>query len=281
MPLSLIRVLWALVPLASSLLVVSIARSAPPSGPLVSAPEAIIIDGQSGETLYQKSADIERYPASTVKIMTEVVLLNRRLPLQRVVTVSANAAAYGGSTAGLYQGETMTVWNLMHGMLLPSGNDAAVALAEAAAGSTTRFVSWMNGEARHLGLWHTHYSSPNGFDAYGQVTTARDLAALARAAMRKPRFRQLVRTRTWTAWSADHRTVHHWRNTNQLLWQSRRIDGVKTGTTPGAGACLVAADRSRGRYVISVNLGSTEATRFSDGSDLLRYGLQRERVEKR
>ena len=167
----------------------------------------------------------------------------------------------------------MTVWNLLHGMMLPSGNDAAVALAQATAGSLGRFVSMMDATAVKLHLRHTHYLSPNGFDAWGQVTTARDLASLTRIAMQQPRFARLVRTKSWTVRNASGQIVHRWTNLNQLLWQSSAVDGVKTGTTPGAGACLVSSAKAGGRWVIEVNMGSTEASRFSDGMALLNYGL--------
>jgi D-alanyl-D-alanine carboxypeptidase (penicillin-binding protein 5/6) len=242
--------------------------------PRVNAPEAIVMDGWSGQVLYSRHPDVMRAPASTVKIMTAYVILEHHVPLTRVVTVSQYAASYGGSTAGLYAGEPMTVWNLLHGMLLPSGNDAAIALSEALSPTTQEFAALMNQEAVHLHLWHTHYVTPNGFDLPGQVTTARDLANLTRAAMQLPVFASVVRDKTWVAHSADGRGYHDWQNLNKLLWSSRIVDGVKTGTTPAAGACLVTSAHRGGRWIIEVNMGSTEATRFSDGAALLNYGFQ-------
>lgn len=241
--------------------------------PAVAAPEAIVVDGWTGNVLFTKNADLPRYPASTVKIMTALLVLDRHIPMSRVVTVSAFAASYRGSTAGLYAGERISVWNLLHGMLLPSGNDAAVALSESVAGSEARFVALMNRKAWRLHLRHTRFLSPNGFDIWGQVTTARDLATLARVAMHRPLFAEVARTKVWTAWSADNRIEHQWTNLNKLLWWSGHVDGVKTGTTPGAGACLVSSARERGKWVIEVNMGSTVAARFEDGSKLLNYGL--------
>jgi serine-type D-Ala-D-Ala carboxypeptidase (penicillin-binding protein 5/6) len=247
-----------------------------PVVPSVTAPEAIVVDGWTGNVLFAKSPDVVRAPASTVKVMTALIVLRHHLPLKRAFTVSNVAASYGGSTAGLYAGEQMTGWNLLHGMLMVSGNDAAIALSEALAGSPSRFVDLMNAEALRLRLYHTHYLSPNGYDMWGQVTTARDLANLARAAMNVPTFARIVRTRYWTAWSADHRIVHRWANLNKLLWLSHVVDGIKTGTTPYAGACLVSSARSEGKWVIAVNLGSAAGSRFSDGAALLNYGLQSE-----
>lgn len=251
-----------------------VARGAPTSAvPAITAPEAIVIDGWTGRVLYARNANAPRDPASTVKIMTALVLLRHRVPMQRVVTVSTLAAEYGGSTAGLFAGERMTVWNLLHGMLLPSGNDAAVALSETLAPTPGQFALLMNAEARRLHMWHTRYLTANGFDTAGQLTTARDLATVARAAMHWSIFRRIVRTRFWVARSADGQVTHTWSNLNRLLWQSSAVDGIKTGTTPLAGACLVSSVRKDGRWVIEVNMGSTEADRFHDGMLLLTYGF--------
>ena len=225
--------------------------------------------------LYARNADVERYPASTVKVMTALLVLQSHIPMSHMATVSANAAYIGGSTAGLWAGERISVWNLLHGMLMPSGNDAAISLSEVVGGSEEHFVSMMNAEARSLHLFHTHYLSPNGFDTPGQVTTARDLADLARVAMGRSRFARIVATRSWTVRSAQGTVFHHWTNLNRLLWSSNGVDGIKTGTTPGAGACLVSSERQGGKWVIEVNLGSSEQTRFADGLALLSYGLSR------
>lgn len=232
------------------------------------------MDGWTGAVLFSKNADVMRAPASTVKIMTALVILRRRVPLQRVVSVGAIAASYGGSSAGLYAGERLTVWDLLHGMLLPSGNDAAIALSQTLATTPFQFATLMNLQAARLHLWHTHYLSPNGFDLPGQVTTARDLANLARAAMQSRTFASIVDTRFWTARDTDGRAVHVWRSLNKLLWFSRVVDGVKTGTTPAAGACLVSSARKGGRWIVAVNMGSTAAGRFGDGAALLNYGFQ-------
>jgi serine-type D-Ala-D-Ala carboxypeptidase (penicillin-binding protein 5/6) len=248
------------------------ARAATPV-PWISAPEGIVIDGWTGGVLYAKNANVVREPASTVKIMTALVVLRHRIPLDRVVTVSPLAASYGGSTAYLYAGERLTVRNLLYGALLPSGNDAAVALAQTVTPYLATFVGLMNAQAARLGLRHTHYLTPNGFDTYGQVTTARDLALLARAAMRWHVFDTIVATRVWVARSADGRTVHRWTNLNTLLWRDGAVNGVKTGTTTGAGACLVSSAQKSGKWILEVNMGSTEASRFADGASLLRYGF--------
>ena len=241
--------------------------------PTLSAPAAVVIDGWTGDLLYAKHAQVRRAPASTVKVMTALVVLRHHVPLNRIVAVSALAVSYGGSTAGLYAGEQMRVRDLLYGMLLPSGNDAAIALSEAVAGTPGRFVQLMNAEAAKLHLTHTHYLTPNGFDNPGQVTSAHDLAEVARAAMHYRTFARVVRARTWTARSVDDRIVHVWTNVNHLLWAYPAVDGIKTGTTPGAGACLVSSARLHGKWVIEANLDSAYNARFKDGSALLNYGL--------
>jgi serine-type D-Ala-D-Ala carboxypeptidase (penicillin-binding protein 5/6) len=241
--------------------------------PVISAADAAVIDGWTGSVLFARNPDVLHPPASTAKIMTALLVLEHKIPMNRPFFVTSYAASFRGSTAGLFAGERISVWNLLHGMLLPSGNDAAVALAEGVAGSAPRFIQMMNLEARRLHLWHTHYLTPDGLDDPGQVTSARDLADLARAAMQKPRFAQIVRTRYWSAWSADHRIFHHWTSLNKLLWSSSAVNGIKTGTTAAAGACLVSSALRDGKWVIAVNLGSTYNARFADGAALLNYGL--------
>lgn len=241
--------------------------------PRISAPEAIVIDGWTGQILYARRPEAERDPASTVKMMTSLVLFRKHVNLNRVVTVSSFAASYGGSTAGLYAGERITVRDLFYGMLLPSGNDAAIALSEVVSPTIAGFARLMNAQARRLGLEHTHFLTPNGFDTTGQYTSARDLAVLARAVMHWAIFRRVVGTQTYTARSADGLYVHTWQNTNLLLQRGYPIDGVKTGTTPGAGACLVASARRGTRWIISVEMGDSEADRFTDGLGLLNYGF--------
>ena len=204
---------------------------------------------------------------------TALIVLERRIPLPRPVTVSMSAATYPGSSAGLYAGERLPVRALLYGMLLPSGNDAATALAESIAGTPARCVTLMNREALRLRLWHTRFATPTGYDAAGQVTTARDLARLARIAMQRPPFLSIVRTREWSTWDLDRRVFQQWENLNKLLWMSSAVDGVKTGTTPAAGACLVSSARKDHKWVIEVNLGSSAESRFSDGAQLLDYGL--------
>ncbi len=230
--------------------------------PQVSAAAAVIVDLDSGITLYARNADVPRPPASTVKIMTALLVL-RKADVREEVIVSANAAATGGSRMGLVAGERLTVLDLLYGLLLPSGNDAAVALAEHVAGSEAAFVAEMNREAARLGLQHSRFANPHGLDAEGQFTSAADLVIIARAALDYPVFTEIVRTPRARIAGRDLT------NTNELLGGYPAADGIKTGTTDAAGECLVASVSRQGHRVIAVVLGSQD--RYTDIRALLNY----------
>jgi D-alanyl-D-alanine carboxypeptidase (penicillin-binding protein 5/6) len=231
---------------------------------------AFILDDTAGRALYAHNADTPRYPASTMKMLTAIVAL-QHLRTSTVVTVPAGAIV-GGTSAHLTVGERITVYNLLYGLLVPSGNDAAVTLADAVSGSPGAFATLMNAEARSLHLWHSHFLAPEGFDLAGQYTTARDLAWLAHALLRYPFLAGIVRTRVYNATSVDGRFRHTWVNLNHLLWSYPGAVGVKTGTTPLAGANLVACAVRGNHRIIAVILGSTVASRFADATRLLNYG---------
>lgn len=240
--------------------------------PFLVAQSAFILDDTTGRALYAGYADTPRYPASTVKMLTALIAV-ARLRLNTVVTVPWSAMV-GGTSANLTPGERMTVRNLLYGLLLPSGNDSAVTLAVAVSGSTPAFARLMNAEARRLHLWHSVFLGPTGLDVAGQYATARDLAWLAHALLRNPLLAGIVRTRTYRAMSADGRYWHVWTNLNQLLWSYPSVIGVKTGTTPLAGANLVACSQRGGHRIIAVIMGSTVASRYTDATRLLNYGWQ-------
>jgi D-alanyl-D-alanine carboxypeptidase len=239
--------------------------------PALSAREQLILDDTTGQTLYTYHADTERLVASTAKMLTAIVAY-QHLRLGSIVTVPADAVALPPTTAGLVQGERMRVRDLFYGMLLPSGNDAAETLADATAGSVPAFAVMMNAEARRLHLFHSHFLVPHGLDVSGQYSTARDLAWLAHAFLRIPFLAQIVRTRSHTASSTDGAYTHHWQNLNQLLGRYPGAIGVKTGTTPAAGANLVASAVRGPHRIIAVLLGDTPANRYPDASRLLDFG---------
>ncbi len=230
--------------------------------PAVTANAALVLDLDAGRTLFALHPDDPVSPASTAKIMTALVVL-QHADLDAVATVSAHAAATGGSRMGLVAGETLTVRDLLVGLLLPSGNDAAVALAEHVAGSETAFVALMNQTAAALGLTATQFANPHGLDAPDQMTSAADLAQVAKAALAYPYFAQVV------AQPSAQVAGRVLTNTNQLLGSYRGADGIKTGTTEAAGECLVASVSRRGHRVLAVVLGS--ADRYADVTAMLDY----------
>jgi D-alanyl-D-alanine carboxypeptidase len=228
------------------------ARRSPP--PTVAARSAVVIDEATGKTLFGRD-EHQRLPmASTTKIMTALVAVERG-QLDQMVTVDVDAADMPDSSVmGLRPGERLTLRDLLYGMLLPSGNDAAVAIARAVGGSEPAFVALMNRRAAELGLADTHFANPHGLDAPDHYTTAVDLAQIARVALRNPTIAQIVATKEKTIRGRD---TYNLKNTNRLLTRSD-VEGVKTGTTDLAGSCLVAAFRRNGHPVISVVLNTPD-----------------------
>lgn len=235
---------------------------------------AIVADAADGTVFY---GDGEHRPlpiASTAKLMTALVTLER-VSLDAVFTAPPYDGDGSESRMGLGAGEQLTVRDLLRGLLLPSGNDAAAALAVGVAGSQPAFVELMNARARQLGMGDTSYADPIGLDAATRSSAA-DLVTVTRALRKHAFFRQTVAERAVTLGSgAWRRTLE---NTNDLLGGRLHVDGVKTGHTKAAGYVLVGSATGRGRTVISVVLG----TRSEDDRDaatlrLLRYGLRRDR----
>ncbi|MCY0884539.1 MAG: D-alanyl-D-alanine carboxypeptidase [Firmicutes bacterium] len=245
-------------------------RAAGPPPPVVGARAAILIDARTGAVLYAKHAFRQMDPASLTKMMTAILVI-RRGGLDRVVTISRRAAATGGSRLHIRAGQRYTIEHLLRGLLLRSGNDAAVALAEAEAGSVRRFVAEMNLEAQRLGAFNTDFANPNGLTAPGHYSSAYDLALIARYAMTLPVFRAIVRQQELPVQEAGGAT-RHIRNTNQLLYGFPGAVGIKTGTTSAAGPCLAAAAVRRGRELISVVLDSRD--RWGDSTRLLNWGFR-------
>ncbi len=237
--------------------------------PRITADAAVLMEASTGQVLFAKNAHQARPPASTTKILTALLAIEGGR-LNEVVTVSSRAAAVGESSMHLFPGQRLTLEQLLYGALLRSGNDACVAIAEHIAGSERNFVFLMNKKARELGARHSHFCNPHGLPAQGHMSSAYDLALLARYALRNPTFRALVSTRYYgfvnPPWGE-----YHLHNTNRLLWSYQGADGVKTGTTSEAGMCLVASASRGGRQLISVVLHSDD--RYGDTMALLDYGF--------
>jgi D-alanyl-D-alanine carboxypeptidase len=238
--------------------------------PALLARSAILVDGKTGRVLWQLHAHQRRQVASTTKIMTALLAL-RKLKPHDLVTVDKSVPRVPLVREGLRAGEQVEAWKLFYAMLLYSGNDDALALAIAAGGTKWHFVHQMNTEARILGLRDTHFVSPSGVVDVGNYSSAWDLAALTRVAMRSARFRQIVRTHIkHVAWTAPT-FAKVYVNNNRLLGTYRGAIGVKTGYTHKAGPCLVAA-ATRGRVsLIAVVLDSPDM--YTDAKRLLNYGF--------
>ena len=248
------------------------AAAATPPPRVPTAASAIVVDARDGTVMFAKRPDAERSIASTTKLMTALLALEKADP-NDVFTAPAYNAQPAESRINLREGERMTVKDLLRALLLESANDAAVALAENISGSRQAFVDEMNTRAQELGLDHTSYANPIGLDQAGNYSSAHDLATLARTLLRNRRFARIVDMPSATLESGIRpRTV---RNRNDLVGQYPWVDGVKTGYTLNAGNVLVgAAARDPRARVVSVVLGEpTEAARDADTLTLLRWGL--------
>ncbi len=238
--------------------------------PPVFARAAYLYDVTNGRALYAKDAEAGLPMASTTKIMTALLAITYG-HLDDVVTASPAAAAIGESTMYLRQGEQLTLRDLLYGLMLPSGNDAAVAIAEHVGGSTPAFVAMMNREAALLGMTHTHFATPHGLDAAGHYASAHDMALLALAAMRLPAFRQIVATRSYTIPATAHNDAHYLNNINQPLWWYPGVIGLKPGSTGAAGRCAVEWVVRGGHALLLVLLGGGNLV--TDVRDLFNWGF--------
>jgi len=246
--------------------------SLPGHGIKVTAKGAILVDASSGIVLWAKHQHRRLRIASTTKIMTAIVAMERLRP-HDVVVVDRSVRRVPPITEGLRPGEKVQAWKLFYGTLLYSGNDSALALAIGAAGSRARFVALMNEKARALGMDETHFRSPSGLIDRDNYSTAWDMAALARYAMWNPRFRAVVRTRVKLVPWAPPTYAKEYVNKNHLIGSYPGADGVKTGWTTIAKHCLVASVRRHGVWLIAVVLGSDDS--YADVKKLFAYGFTR------
>ena len=260
---------------AGVVVALAVAGSAHAAVPQPDARAFYVVNASNGDVLAAHDADARLPIASITKLMTVLVAL-KRLDLDQVVTVPAQAARVGGSRIPLHAGQRITVSDLLKGALIQSANDAADTLAAAASGGDLPlFVSWMNARAQQLGLHDTHFVRPDGLDARGHVSSARDVALLARVAMHVPVVRSIVREHSDVI-EGGRFTVHTW---NDLLGVFPGLIGVKTGHTDKAGWCEVAAARRRGYTIYAVILGSpTRARRNADLERLLSWGVAQYRT---
>ncbi len=241
-------------------------------GVRIRAPAAMLVDADTGRVLWTKRAHERRKIASLTKIMTATLAL-KEVPWDSTITVDKRVTTVPLVKEGLRTGERVKAWKLFYALLLYSGNDDAAQLAISAAGSIRGFLRQMNAKARQLGLHDTHFRSPSGVIDQGNFSTAWDLAALTRYALRNPRFDRLVKTkRIQVRWSRPTNSKIYLNN-NYLLQEYHGANGVKTGYTSESGWCLVATATRHGRKLIAVVLDSPNM--YADARRLLNLGFSR------
>lgn len=238
--------------------------------PNLNSRSAVVIDKSTGAVLFGKAENEKRKMASTTKIMTAIIVLENVDDLSETVTVSKKAAGIGGSRLGLSTDSKITVNDLLYGLLLCSGNDSAIALAEYVANTVENFANLMNQKALELGLGNTHFITPHGLDDDEHYTTAYELALLTKYALSNETFFKIVSTKSYSVLiNGSPKNIN---NTNELLGYLDGVYGVKTGFTNGANRCLVTACKRGDLDIICVVLGAdTKKFRTQDSIKLIEY----------
>jgi serine-type D-Ala-D-Ala carboxypeptidase (penicillin-binding protein 5/6) len=245
-----------------------------PVPPALGARAWLLLDATSGQQLASRNPDGRIEPASLTKLMTAYVafsaLETKSIALEQTVNVSERAWRVSGSRMFIEPGRPVTVQELLHGMIIQSGNDACIALAETIAGSEPAFVERMNGEARRLGMKDTHFTNASGLPDAGHYSTTSDLALLASALIRDyPEYYKLYSEREYRYNDITQL------NRNRLLWLDPNVDGMKTGHTDSAGYCLIASARRGERRLVSVLVGApSERVRNEESQKLLNFGFR-------
>jgi D-alanyl-D-alanine carboxypeptidase (penicillin-binding protein 5/6) len=234
---------------------------------------AIVVDAETGKVLYSKNPDLKLPPASTVKLMTAIVAIENA-NFTDITTVSKRAVRVSPSKAGLKAGDRVTIETLLYAALVKSGNDAAAALAEAVAGSESKFVQMMNGKAAAIGAKNTKFKTPHGLPAAGQYTTASDLSKIMTYALTYPKLREIIGTRVVEVLTENGHAMFL-NNTNKLLWSDDDLIGGKTGYTRRARHCFVcAAERGESKLIV-VLLGSpNRETLWEESEKLIQEGFE-------
>jgi D-alanyl-D-alanine carboxypeptidase (penicillin-binding protein 5/6) len=243
-----------------------------------------LIDGDSGRVLYEKNEDERIAPASTTKIMTCMLAIENS-NMDDTVTISGKAARTGGSNLGIKENEEIRMQDLLTGMMLVSGNDAAVAVAEKISGSVEDFAALMNEKAKSLGMDSTNFVNPNGLDDENHLTTASDMAKLACYAMQNETFRNIVKLEEYRMPETNKQNVRTVENTNWILDQKDHEEyyyeyatGIKTGSTKDAGGCLVSSATKGGMNLICLVFGefpSSKKQRWTISKDLFEWGFDK------
>ena len=240
--------------------------------PKVNSRSCIVLDRTSKQVLYNKNSYNKVKMASTTKIMTSIVIIEN-FDLNTTVEATKKAAGTGGSRLGLKTGDKITINDLLYGLMLCSGNDAAVCLAETTCGSVENFCNLMNNKAQELGLLNTHFESPHGLDSDNHYTTAYELAILTDYALKNETFAKIVGTKNHTI--TINGRAKNLSNTNELLGNLNGVYGVKTGFTNGANRCLVTSCKRGNMDIICVVLGcDTKNFRTQDSIKLIEYAFK-------
>lgn len=239
--------------------------------PFVHAASACLLDVSSGRILYEKNGHQPRRIASLTKVVTGWIAIKSN-KLDQIITVSANAARQEGSSVYLRAGEKIKMRDLLYAMMMRSGNDAAMAIAESVAGSSQQFAQLMNAEVKHLHLKNTHFVNPHGLDHKDHYASADDFARLTAQALKNPLFHQIVSTKYYRISRSTELQGMKLKNKNKFLWMAENADGVKTGYTRAAGRCLAASSSIEGRQVVLIVLD--DPSDWSDAKQLLNYGLR-------
>ncbi|MDA8233968.1 MAG: D-alanyl-D-alanine carboxypeptidase [Clostridia bacterium] len=243
--------------------------------PEISASTAILVDRRTGQVYYAKEADKQRHPASTTKILTGILAIERGRLEEEVVVGRKAAGITIGSTLNLQQGDRLTLKDLVKGALLVSANDSTVAIGEHIGGKGGVFMEMMNTKALLMGATRSNFLNTNGYSKPNHYTTAADLARMSRYALDNPLFAEIVATKESSIAIIDRQGQEKMvdlRNTNRLLGDYPGINGVKTGTTSAAGGCLVTSAVQNGRSLITVVLKSR--SRYRDTVKLLNFGFK-------
>lgn len=236
--------------------------------PSISAESAILIDSKTGRIMYSLNPDVKRPMASTTKIMTALLAIEHG-DLDSIVKVKDNAVGVEGSSIYLEKNEEILLKDLIYGLMLRSGNDAAVAIAEHISGSVDKFVNLMNKKARSIGANNTSFVNPHGLHDSNHYSTAYDLAIITREAMKLDFFREVAKTKTWVA---SRNINQYFSNKNDVIWQYEGGDGVKIGYTKASGRCLVASATRDEIQLIAVVIN--DGNWFNDCYRMLDFGFE-------
>ena len=240
--------------------------------PEITGMAAVLMDAQNGQVLFEKNSRARIFPASTTKVLTAVLALEK-CRLDEAVVLCEEAELAEGSSVGLKKGERLSLEDLLYALLLSSGNDAAAAIACHVAGSVSAFAAMMNEKALEIGARESHFTNPSGLPDPAHYSTAYDMALIARYAMQNQTFRKMVSTEQKTIKREVPDAQTYLLNHNKLLWLYNGANGIKTGYTVEAGQCLVSSAQRRGRELIASVMKSEGVNIWSDTEKLLDFGF--------